>query len=347
MQRITGIGLAALFCLVGAVGASRADEIITDGIAAQVGNDIVLISEVLDRVADLEKRLRDGGAPPQEIAKLRAAGLEKLIESRLIDQIVERGELYATDDEINQALDTIAVENGLTREQLKQSVESQGLPFDEYRDEIKSSIEHQKVIRSAVASKITVEESDLKKLYDERFADQPEGGEMVHLRQILVTFGEVVPADEREACAEVHAARKRIVDGESFEKVASEVSEVAPADGGDIGWLHSDSLATWMTTLVDPLKEGETSDVVKLPFGCSLLKLVERESFEPITFEEAKPQLQVEVYQAKLEVEFRKWMEELRSQTFIERKGHFADAARLGSKSGYAGSDDDAGDSLF
>jgi peptidyl-prolyl cis-trans isomerase SurA len=344
MIRIALSSLCLLYCLAGEL---RAEEMITDGIAAQVGNDIVLVSEVLERVAELETRLREGGAPRQEIAKLRAAGLEKLIESKLIDQIVRRGELYATDDEVNQTIDGIASENGLTREQLKQSVVSQGLAFEDYREEIKSSIEHQKVIRSAVASRVQVEDATVRALYAEHFSDQPEGGEMVHLRQLLTTFGEVVPEDKQAACAPVHAARKRIMDGEAFETVATEISEVAPADGGDIGWLHTDTLASWMTAVVDPLKDGDTSDVVSLPFGCSLLKLVERRDFQPLSFEEAEPQLQVEIYQAELEREFRSWMEVLRSQTFIERKGHFAEAAQLGSRSGYAVESESSGDSLF
>jgi len=344
MIRIVLGTLCLLFCLA---GESTAEEMITDGIAAQVGNDIVLISEVLERVAELETRLREGGAPRQEIAKLRAAGLEKLIESRLIDQIVRRGELYATNDEVNQTIDGIASENGLTREQLKQSVVSQGLAFEDYREEIKSSIEHQKVIRSAVASKVQIEDYAVRALYDEHFSDQPEGGQMVHLRQLLITFGEVVPKDKQAACAPVHAARKRIMNGEAFETLATEISEVAPAEGGDIGWLHSDTLASWMDAVVDPLKDGDTSDVVALPFGCSLLKLVERRDFQPISFEEAEPQLQVEVYQAEIEKEFRSWMEELRSQTFIERKGHFAEAAQFGSKSGYGEKNERSEDSLF
>jgi len=327
--------------------AAAADEIIRDGIAAQVGNDIVLISEVLERVAELEVQLREAGAPPQEIARLRAAGLEKLIESRLIDQIVRRGELYATDEEVESAIAAIANENGITPEQLEATVVAQGLAYDEYREKIKSSIEHQKVIRAVVASKVRVDESEVRSLYEERFSDQPEGGQVFHLRQTLITFGEVVPLDPNAACASLEAALARIRAGEAFETIASEMSEVAPAEGGDIGWLHSDSIASWMREVVDPMEIGETSDVVQLPFGCSLLKLVDRRDFTPISYEDAKEPLQQEVYQTHLEKEFRAWMEELRSQTFIERKGHFAEAATLGSKSGFADPGDDSEDSLF
>jgi len=333
MVRLEWIALAVALAVA---PGSFADETTADGIAAQVGNDIVLVSEVIARVAPMEARMRQQNAPAIEIAKLRAAGLEKLIEARLIDQIVERGELYATDEEIARTIESIATENGLTVEELRKSVVAQGLTLDEYRDEIKTGIEHQKVIQGVVASKISVEEPEVRALYSERYSDQPKGGEIVHMRQILVTFGTVAPENKASICKSVHEAKRRIDAGEAFEKVATEISEVAPADGGDIGWLHTDSVASWMSSTIGGLGDGQVTDVIELPFGCSLLKLVERRLYEPVRFEDAQADLSREVYQQHLEAEFRKWMEQLRERTYIERKGHFADAAMLGSRSGFA-----------
>jgi peptidyl-prolyl cis-trans isomerase SurA len=343
MVRLVWIALAVALAIA---PESFADEMTADGIAAQVGNDIVLFSEVIERVAPMEAQMRQQNAPAIEVAKLRAAGLEKLIESRLIDQIVARSELYATDDEVASTVESIASENGLTVAELEKSVVAQGLSIEEYRDEIKTGIEHQKVIRGVVASKITVEEHEIRALYSERFSDQPKGGEIVHLRQILATFGTVAPENHASICKSIHEAKKRIDAGEAFEKVASEVSEVAPAEGGDIGWLHTDSVANWMSSVIDPLSDGQISDVIELPFGCSLLKLVERRVYEPVSYEDAHDELSMAVYQKHLEKEFRAWMEELRENTYIERKGHFADAAMLGSQSGF-GSEPEEEDSRF
>jgi peptidyl-prolyl cis-trans isomerase SurA len=333
---MTRFALFALAFAVALAADARADEMLADGIAAQVGDDIVLVSEVMQRVGPIEARMRDADAPAVEIAKLRAAGLEKLIEARLIEQTVRRAELYASDEEIDQTIEAIARDNGITRERLEQSVEAQGLTFEQYRAQIKDEIERRKVIGAMVASKVHVEEQEVRALYDERFSDQPAGGVTVHLRQILVTFGSVLSKDENAACEPVRQAEERIRGGESFEKVAAEISEVAPAQGGDIGWLHVDSLASWMSEVVGRLQDGETSGVIELPFGCSLLKLVERREYQPVSYDDAKERLRMEIYEQHVDREFRKWLEEMREQTFIERKGHFADAAMLGSQSGFA-----------
>jgi peptidyl-prolyl cis-trans isomerase SurA len=305
------------------------DEILVDGIAAQVGEGVVLFSEVIAMVSEGERQMRAAGVGEEQIAKLRAQGLERMIEDKLIRSEVARMELYASDDEIDETISMIASDNGLTPEQLADSVRTENLDFEDYREQIKEKIEYQRVIQVALMPKIEVEETAVRRLYDQRFKDQPDGGDQVHLRQILIPVGAGKKADA--ACAEVSAAAARIAAGEKFEVVASEVSAAAPSQGGDIGWLHVSSLAAWMAELVAKLEPGEVSPVNQQPFGCSLLKLVERRAFERVSYEAAKPQLYREIQQMMMESEFVVWMEELRERTYIQRFGYFADAAKLDS----------------
>jgi peptidyl-prolyl cis-trans isomerase SurA len=307
----------------------HADEVLVDGIAAHVGSDIVLISEVMQMVAPSERRMRASGMPAIEIAKLRAEGLETMIEWRLIEKVVRDTELYATDAEVDETIEVIASENGLTIEQLRQSVATQDMSYEEYRGEIKRELERRKVVNAMVASQIHVEEYEIEDLYRERHENQPEGGTQVHLRQLLVPAGEEVGRTLKESCDRVREIRDQIANGEPFEELARLNSAAAPQHGGDIGWLHQDSMADWMINLIEPLKPGQVSQVVELPFGCTIVKLVERKEFEPISYEQAKPMLHMAVFEMKVAEEYRKWMEELRDNTFIERRGYFADAARF------------------
>ena len=115
---------------------ASADEALTDGIAAQVGSEIVLVSEIMQMVAPMELEMRKAGAPEIEIAKLRAEGLERLIEWRMIEQVVRRAELFATDAQVDQAIVGIASVIGLTSEQLTASVVSQGMTYKDYGGQI-------------------------------------------------------------------------------------------------------------------------------------------------------------------------------------------------------------------
>ncbi len=321
--------LAACFFAAFVAPAAGADEVLVDGIAAQVGTQIVLVSEVMELVGPIEAEARAQGVPEAEISRLRAEALEQLIERRLLAQVVKDAQLEVPEADVDKAIEGIANENGLSLDQLRASLASHGVSWEEYRSRIKTEMERQKVIGTVVGSKVQVEERELRALYEQVYTSQPQGGETVHVRQILVLGGEDTPRDLATACQITREAHARLVKGEPFEKLAQEVSAAAPQQGGDIGWLHTDNMAGWMKTQMSALEPGGVSPVVELPFGCTILQLVERKAYEPVTFEQAKDALQQEVQQRKVMDEYREWMEDLRKRTFIERRGYFAQAASL------------------
>ena len=307
-----------------------ADEVLVDGIAAQVGADIVLVSEVLRIVEPGERQMRQQGLPQNQIAKLRAEGLETMIEWRLIEKIVRDADLYASDAEVDGTIEAIANENGLSMDQLRRSVVTQDMSYEDYRQQIKRELERRKVINAMVSSRVTIDDSQIRELFEQRFGNQPDGGNQVHLRQILVLAAKELDRTLAQSCELAEEIRAKIAKGESFEVLAREHSAAAPQHGGDIGWLHEDSLADWMNGEISKLDDGGVTPVLFLPFGCTILKLVERQSYQIITFEVAKAALGQEVFEDAVAEEYRVWMEEIRDATFIERRGYFADAAQLG-----------------
>ncbi|MGB0619319.1 MAG: peptidylprolyl isomerase [Myxococcota bacterium] len=318
-------GLAALCVLaVTLVSPAAAEEQLVEGIAAQVGNEIVLASEVLEMSASVEERMRQAGAPPSEILKMRRDALERLIDNKLLSSVVERLELTADREEIDGAIEAIAAENGLSLEQLLTSVTSHGLSVDEYRAKIKGEIERGKVVNAMVRSRVSLDEEEVVALFEERFGDQPEGGEEVYVKHLVVMPEGRSARTADDACALVREARARIEGGSiDFATAAREISDTNVERGGDMGWLHSKDLAGWMSGPLARLQPGQLSEPISMPFGCNLLQLVDRRTFTPITYEQAAPQLQQYLIGQKTEAQYVEWMEVLRKQTYIDRKGAF------------------------
>lgn len=323
---------------------THATEELVDGIAAQVGVHIVLVSEVMASIAEIENRMIEAGAPQSEVFKLRADGLERMIEQKILENEVQRLELRASEAEIDEVIGVLAVDNGITLAQLADSVRSQGMTMAQYRDEIRSKVEQRKVMTQALQPKVTIEEQEVRQMFAKRFRDQPDGGTQVHLRHLLIP---VTPSrDISTVCEEATVIAVRIRGGESFELVAGEVSVVSPENGGDIGWIHSDSLASWMSELIAELQPGEVSEISRQPFGCNILKLVERTLYEPVTFDQARASLEQALYSQKIEAEYSIWMDDLRKHTYIKRRGYFADAANFDPIESES-PDPQAGQSLF
>jgi len=326
----TRLGLALALIALAAPAVAR--EELIDGIAAQVGTDVVLVSEVTRVTSPMEERIRAAGGGDADIDLIRADLLERLIERQLVEQVVRRMELQASDAEVDQAIAGIAAENNLTLDQLRESLEGHDVEWAGYREKIRGEIQRSKILNGMVRSKVKVDEAEVRTLYDERYSGQRSGGEEMHLRHLVVAGGEGkdFPRSHAEACELVRAANARILGGEPFTTVAQDTSDTNRSRGGDVGWVHEADLAPWMVEAVSGLGVGEVSPVIEMPFGCNLFQVVERRGYEAVSYEQAQGQLFSEIYNRRLEEEYEKWIDEIRGRTYIDRKGMFAKAARLG-----------------
>jgi len=316
--------VAVLLPVLALAGSARA-AVLLDGIAAQVGNEVVLISDVREAAATTEARARAQGATDADIRQLYFEVLEQMIERALIRQVVQRAEIGATDADVDEAIAGIARENKISLDKLRESVEAQGMPYALYRERIRAEIEHARVINDLVASKTHVEDEELQELYDEELAKQPKGGDEFYLRVVVLT-----PTGEGEgaravACSQLDEARARVAAGESFEVVAREVNQANPDSRGSQAWVHESEVAGWMRTTVESLPTGALSERIDTSFGCGLVQVIDRRSYVPLTFEQAKERLHRKLFEQRLAEEYKKLVERLRAQTYIERKGIFGD----------------------
>jgi peptidyl-prolyl cis-trans isomerase SurA len=319
--------LAAFAAIALALGTSAsAEEILVDGVAAQVGDQIVLASEIEEIARPVIERMRAAGVPESEFLQMRKDALERLIESKLIEGVVQQLELGATKSEIDNAIASIAKDTGLSLGQLAESVAGYGMSFEDYRLKIKSEVERNKVLSSMVRSKVQIQEAEVVALYEKNYGDQPSGGEEVHLRHIMVTFDPKSPMAHDSACRTVEATRAQILSGQlSFQQAAREISDANRESGGELGWIHLEELAGWMAPeLLSMNSANPISQVIDMPFGCNLLELVERRTFQPLSLEQARPQLEQRLYRIKTEEEYARWVNSLRERTFVERMGIYA-----------------------
>ena len=316
--------LAAALAVATAFWSAGAAELV-DGIAAQVGTEVVLISEVDRIAAPIEKRMRASGVDDREIAQMKAGVLDSLIENRLLDITAERVEVEALDDEIDSAIESIAQDNGISMDTMIRSVEQQGLSYPEYRAKIGQEIVRQKVMGGMIRSKIDIKDDEVRALYAERYSDQPEGGIEVRIHHLLVPAIEAKPWAVDIACQEAREDLDRVAGGDDFLAVARETSPTDP----DLGWNLEEDLAGWMLTVIQGMRPGQTSDVVPLSFGCSVLRLVDRRQMRPKTYEDVRAELQNELYNKAYDRESQALFDRLRERTYIEKKDVFAGADQL------------------
>ena len=90
-----------------------------DSVAAIVDNDVIMKSQVDQRVHEVQQTIakRGSGVPPAEA--LQPQVLERLILENLQLQLGDRSGIRITDEELNQAIATIAERNNMSVEQFR------------------------------------------------------------------------------------------------------------------------------------------------------------------------------------------------------------------------------------
>jgi peptidyl-prolyl cis-trans isomerase SurA len=109
--------------------------------------------------------------------------------------------------------------------------------------------------------------------------------------------------------------------GESFEKLAAELSDSpSKANGGLIGPLSVNDISPDLRKLVEAMKPGQVSDLVRAARGYQILRLETMTPTQTLPLDQAREQISERVFTDKRKSEFLKYIEKLRAQAIIEWK---------------------------
>ena len=256
-------------------------------IVAVVNDDVVLESELRNRLRTVvaQLRVRATRLPPEPV--LRRQVLERLILERLQLQLAERLGIRVDDETLNRAIRDIARRNGMDLEAFRAALERDGFSFERFREDIRSEMIIAQLQRQQVASRVTVSDREVEEFLSSAQAQARRAYRVAH---ILIAVPEAASPEQIAAArreAEAVAARARA--GEDFAALAAAHSDGQKAlEGGDLGWRRADELPSVFADVVPRLKPGEVSGVIRSPSGFHIVKLLEVRGDEPQVVEQLR-----------------------------------------------------------
>jgi peptidyl-prolyl cis-trans isomerase SurA len=242
--------------------------------------------------------------------------------------IVQRGRELGyklTDEQFKNAVDSIKKDNKIeTDEQFQTALKQENMTMADLRRNFEKQMIRSRVEQNEVFGKVGVSEEEARKYYDSHipeFTSPPS----VTLREILVTVptetGRINVGKDDEAKAKAEQIRARAVGGESFEKLASDLSESpSRSNAGLIGPISVKDLSPDFQKLIDSMKVGDITEPIRSQRGYQILKLESSTGAQTLPFEQAREQIGDRVFTDKRQAEFRKYLEKLRSEAIIEWK---------------------------
>jgi parvulin-like peptidyl-prolyl isomerase len=291
--------------------------------------------EILTKT-DLEQRqvqaLRARGIQPtdDEALKKAIAEITPTLLAETIDEmlLVQRGKelgFKMNDEEFNRVVTRIRTDNKLeSEESFLAALKQEGLSLTELRNSLERQMLISRVQQQEVMQKISITEEEARQYHAEHVNEFTKPGQ-VTVREILISAPKtdkgVNVGLEEEARARAEAARKRIIDGESFEIVAGEVSSSpSRANGGLVGPLNPAELTPAFQEILKGMKPGDITEVMRVPAGYQIVKLETQTPDEVLTAEQARDRIADVIFEQKRQAELKKYLEKLRAQAIIEWK---------------------------
>jgi len=311
-------------------------DTIVEEIVARVNNQIVTRGDY-DRSKEQlrqEAQQQDPANASKIIAEKDKDVLRDLIDQQLL---LEKGkDLGITaDTEVIKKLDQMRKEMNLdSMEELEKAAASQGVSFEDFKQNMRNQIITQQVIGKEISSHMNITKEEEKKFY-EGHKDQLAQPEQIRLSEILISTEKkpqdnAAPPDEAKileaAQAKANDVLEQIKKGGDFAEVAKKNSDgPTAAQGGDLGYFRHGMLAKELEDKTFAMKPGDVSDVIRTKQGFVILKVSEHQQAGIPAFNEIEPKVQDAIYMQKLQPALRAYLTKLREDAYIFVKQGYVD----------------------
>ncbi len=267
--------------LLGGATAASAQVQPLDRVVAIVDNDVIMQSQLDQRVREVQQTIDRRGAelPPDDV--LRTQVLERLITENLQLQMGERSGIRISDEELNQAMGTIAQRNNMTLDQFRAALAGDGLTLEDAREQIRREMVISRVRQRRIAERVQVSNQEVQNFLRSDLGKM-QLSEEYRLANILI------PVPESADSATVQAAERSANDtyqqlqqGADFGQLAVSRSASENAlEGGEMGWRKAAQLPPPFDTLVQDMQVGQVTEPIRTPPGFILVKLLEKRGGE-------------------------------------------------------------------
>ncbi|MDP5053404.1 MAG: peptidylprolyl isomerase [Congregibacter sp.] len=295
LEQLFGLFLAAglfvaagLFLAAGLSSAAHSATEMLDQVVAVVDDDIVMASELRERLATVSEniKLQGGEAPPEDV--LIRETLDRLILENIQIQMGDRFGVRISDAQLDQAMGRIAAQNRLTPEQFAILLEQEGRSYTEIRENIEREMVIQRVQQGNVNQLIQISEQEIA-----NYLSTEEGQKLVQPEYRIVHA--LLPLSSDASEAEIERSRRycetlieRIRSGESFEVVMSSAPEQYAFTGGDLGWRKLADLPSLFQEVAPTISRGETADLFESPSGLHIVTMADQRGGGEMTISQTK-----------------------------------------------------------
>jgi peptidyl-prolyl cis-trans isomerase SurA len=310
--------------------AAAADVGLVEEIIAKVNGDIITRSEVERTKRSMEADLKAQGITGPRLQEALAERIKDALRDR-IDQLllVQKGKEMSinVDPDVSKYIARLQSESKIADpEKFQDYVHQQtGMPFEDYRNDLKNGMLTERVVREEVARRVQVKRDELKQYY-EQHKDEFIRNERVFLSEILISTEGKDEAGIAAAEKKAKDVAARATKGEKFVELVRDNSDAASArQGGDIGGFEKGQLLPAIENTVWNQPRGFVAQPIRVGNGFLIIRVNDHHQAGQASFEEVENEIMDKMFTPRMQPAVRKYLTELRTQAFLEIKPGFID----------------------
>src|SRR5437879_9167255 len=234
----------------------------------------------------------------------------------------------SVEPELIKRIDAIRIQNKIeSMEELEKAVTSQGLNWEDFKNNIRNTLLTQRVIGSEVGSHINISDDEVTKYYEAHKTEYVRP-EQVALREIVVSTEGKKPEDLPDLKKKAETALKRVQDGEDFSEIAKRLSDGSTKNqGGFLGVYKRGELSKELEDKVFKMKRNELTEVMETRQGFLVLQVLEHYDEGEQALSKVKNEIMDKLYGTRMEPAMREYLKTLREQSYVVIKPGFQDVA--------------------
>lgn len=252
-----------------------------DEIVAVVDEDVVLKSEVDERLEAFKMQAKAAEQSIPDEATIRTQIVERLIVESLQLQTGLRAGVRISDDELNDALVSVAAQNTMDLVQFRAAVEQDGIGWAEMRETVRRDLTINHVQQGIMRSRIKISDQEIQSFLNSEVGRLVTADEY-RLAHILLAVIDDQNQDEiARVRTEAEALVARIRAGEDFHRLAVAHSSGQKAlEGGDLGWRRTAALPTMFSQVAREMRVGDVQGPIRSGSGFHIIRLADKRGAE-------------------------------------------------------------------
>ena len=270
---------ALLLIVAGGVGAAhaqaQAQEL--DRVVAVVDDDVVMATELVDRLQFVERQFEANGMqlPPRDV--LMSQLLERLILDNLQMQMGRRAGVRVADEELTQAIASIAQGNNMDLDTFQRALAQDGMTYREFRAQIRREMIIARVQQNRVNDRIYISPQELRNFLDSPVGRSATADDFRVGHILLAVDDEADPAAAQEAEARAAEIVEELRGGADFAQMAvANSADQRALEGGDLGWRKAGQLPSLFADAVLGAQTGDVLDPIRSSSGFHVIKLLDK-----------------------------------------------------------------------